>query len=129
MKASINGPNRRKNKTGDKTTAFDLWNLTNSTSSKVDNNDTSQELEFSNKFTIPLKFKVKSLEKFLEKCHQNDQISKHNKQNINKECLGDACVFTIRTETSSVDSNPNRQISSPGKELLKQYFHMSKYEC
>ena len=74
MKASINGPNRRKNRVGDKTVAshFDSYKKTGETDSDVVEEHTI------------ISFKVRSLETYLEL-----------KDNSLMGSIGDACIFTV----------------------------------
>jgi hypothetical protein len=128
MKASLNGPNRRKNRSGNKTVVSDFSHSNTrsrhvvsvvSSSPEESSIDLKQQCKkISASTTKPLKFKVKSLEHLLN----NNNASSLS---INKDCLGDACVFTVVGNNKESRSNTNYQCS--GQELIEQHFHMSTY--
>jgi hypothetical protein len=133
MKASINGPNRRKNRSGDKLKAS---NFTIDTTKEAENGGSSSTKptntithSICTTTTNQFKFKVKSLEKLLEL---------HGKQlnNINKESIGDACLFSLLVESNkdeeeiNVGEYPKEQSSSSrmwcsGRQVIQQHFQMS----
>jgi len=106
MKASINGPNRRKNRVGDKTVAS-----TYSILSKDDHPPTT-----SSSSSSPIQFKVRSLEKYQSTlgsssnntCSQFDQSPLSNGS--------DACLFTV---------DPNN-VTDSGYRLMQEHFDMTK---
>ena len=127
MKASINGPNRRKNRVGDKTVAssFDDKSHHNNivhSSSKNQTNETAAS------FTKSIPFKVRSLEKFLEEKNKSRSSCSDNElQNfLNEEYIGDACLFTVNTTSEEEKSGASSSMCS-GELLLQQHFQMSKY--
>ena len=109
MKASINGPNRRKNRAGDKTFACDFTTALGEGNSAQDENDQSPTIQF----------KVKSLEKYL--ASSNNDILKGddcNRESLREE-IGDACLFSVR-------SNVNES-NCAGQQLIRQHFQMGEF--
>lgn len=96
MKASINGPNRRKNRIGDKTVASTFLE---STTLATNPSETSR----------PIQFKVRSLEKY-----QANLNSKHG-----PSTNGDACLFTVTADATSSDT------SDSGYRLLQKHLEMT----
>ena len=132
MKASINGPNRRKNRVGDKTVAshFDTKSHPTNTADGTISD-----------FVKSIPFRVKSLEKFLEEKNSssisgirsgNSSCSSHNEQQkfLNKEYIRDACIFTVNSSSlhDGEQGSEKRKSSSSmcsGELLLQQHFQMS----
>ena len=109
MKASINGPNRRKNRAGNKTIASD-FNATNSTTPGNVHSDESQCMIF----------KVKSLEKSLASFKlSNQKNGHHNSLPLDEDSIGDACVFVVKSDCD--------ESTCSGQQLLHQHFQMSKF--
>ncbi len=124
MKASINGPNRRKNRAGDKTvvSAFESDKIIASSDGKSTAPNISSSIQF----------KVKSLERYFEKCRNrvstftSSSSSNHRNNLLNPESIGDACLFTVQRKKESVGGAGRRQVCS-GQQLLEHHFHMSKF--
>ena len=111
MKASINGPNRRKNRTGDKTIASD-FDLGKSAASNT---------------SCSIKFKVKSLERYFETNRVRDSTSSSNRSDLfNKESIGDACLFTVRRKKNNDGGGEGLRNCCSGQQLLEQHFQLSK---
>ncbi len=103
MKASINGPNRRKNRTGDKTLVADF-----DASSRKAGND---EAEHSGIY-----FKVRSLEKFVSK---NDSFS---------GSIGDACMFTVNRKRENDSGCRLLKVHFDQSEFIRStILHIFKY--
>ena len=125
MKASINGPNRRRNRVGDETKASNFDNesskefgaggeTVNGAASAIDAHHASK--------IKTMRFKVRSLETYLEQqhCHikDNDNGSSLNGDGTGSESIGDACLFTV--------GKGGGNDSDSGYELLKEHFLQSK---
>ncbi len=106
MKASINGPNRRKNRAGDKTVASDF----NATGKKNDVESSTRSTCNRNE-TQSMQFKVKSLERYLSSLKSSPGGGCHN-------VIGDACLFSVKADCD--------EWTCAGQQLLHQHFQMSE---
>jgi len=122
LKASINGPNRRRNRVGDDTVATNFTGNHdgNQTSSSVQHDTLTSSESSSSKSkqtntACTLSFRVKSLDKFLEKnkikhdennCKSNDL----NIREVSSSHVGNACVFSMN--------------STSGKALINEHHRM-----
>lgn len=142
MKASLNGPNRRKNRVGDKTVAsyFD----TKSHPADIADGGSGSLTTLAIINAIP--FRVKSLEKFIEQRNSSrisgsrsgsssTSCSSQNEQQsfLNKEYIGDACLFTLKTSSCHGGEQRSENRKSPssmcsGDILLQQHFQMINQE-
>ena len=97
MKASINGPNRRKNRIGDKTVASTFLE------------STTLATDPSEQTFPPIQFKVRSLEKY------QANLNSKNAPTTN----GDACLFTVTADDTSGDTY------DAGYRLLQKHLEMT----
>lgn len=111
LKASINGPNRRRNRIGDRTVAS-----TFDDGSTKKSNERSGDENTNNKTTTTISFRLRSLEKFLDdNDNENDDDNSSNREMMNIPAYGNACLFTV--------GNGNGM----GRALLERHFQTSEY--
>ncbi len=106
VKASINGPNRRRNRAGDKSIASDLDGLQVHVQGRDSNLTNSIHTEEVQETTI--QFKIKPLEQFLATAEG---------KKLSSTLVGNSCVFSARRDDSD----------SMGKRLISK--HLSMGEC
>ena len=113
MKASINGPNRRKNRVGNKSIASEFDHAGSSSTSKL-----------SSPFESDISFKVRSLEAYLKSSNGGSSsdidsgIGAHeNLYPGSVGSIGNACIFTVRR------NDPD----SAGCRLLRRHSEMSEW--
>ena len=130
MKASINGPNRRNNRTGDKTVASDFGSHSHHVSSSPSVSANGSETSTMNR---SIRFKVKSLETYLADAKMkgtgnNSDENDNSGTFLNQESIGDACLFTVCADDNDNGNGINNDCFCSGQKLLKQHFEMSKFE-
>ena len=138
MKASINGPNRRRNRVGDDTIASNLQ-LNQSPKSSAQKQSTNPITTTTSTGDEEIRFRIRSLESFWEKqqhTHHNLKNAANYDARYNCNTIGNACLFTRKrnyyqrdcTSTCRDELNMKKDVKrkSAWERLVEQHLELTQ---